>query len=68
MVKISEDPSLSIDYIKRTSEGYLVTIFGEEDCFNLSLNDTLERVLKFKFIINENFKYFNAVIIENSIL
>ncbi len=67
-VKISEDPSLFIDYIKRTSEGYSLTIFGEEDCFNISLNESLDKVLKFKFVIHENFKYIIAIIKENSML
>ena len=56
LVNICEDPSLSIDFIKKTSEGFFITLFSEEDCFNLSINNNLDRILKFKLVISENFK------------
>ena len=54
--KISDDPSISIQSIKVSNYDFSIILVGEDDCFNLSVNKSLDKIIKFKLVINEKSK------------
>ena len=65
--KLSQDESLSIQCIRTLIDEYSIIIFGEEDCFYLTIKSNLETLCKFKFVVNEKYRYNLMLSIETSI-
>jgi hypothetical protein len=54
---ISQDPSIIIESVTESNQGYTLLLLGEEDCYSVTVKPNLQSMRKSKFVVNERFKY-----------